>query len=85
MRIQKSYDMPAKGIREARLWSRTWDRTFVVEVGWDATPADAQGENGDEVLSGRAACEYVEYASAPGGPDGGRIPAFEEVKQFLPW
>ncbi|KAI0657787.1 hypothetical protein C8Q70DRAFT_264499 [Cubamyces menziesii] len=84
MRIQKSYDMPAKGIREARLWSRTWDRTFVVEVGWDATPADAQGENGDEVLSGRAACEYVEYASAPGGPDGGRIPAFEEVKQFLP-
>ncbi|KAI0645003.1 hypothetical protein C8Q79DRAFT_1001599 [Trametes meyenii] len=80
MRLQGGYDMPANGIKEARLWSRTWDRTFVVEVGWEPTGSDKTGEG----LSGRAACEYAEYASALGGPETGRIPAFEEVKQFLP-
>ncbi|OSC97539.1 hypothetical protein PYCCODRAFT_1419229 [Trametes coccinea BRFM310] len=79
MRLQGGYEMPAGGVKEARLWSRSWNRTFVVEVGWEATP------DGDEVgLSGRAACEYAEYASGLGGPESGRIPAYEEVKQFLP-
>ncbi|KAI9061387.1 hypothetical protein FKP32DRAFT_1576122 [Trametes sanguinea] len=80
MRLQGGYGMPAGGVKEARLWSRSWSRTFVVEVGWEAAPSD-----GNEVgLSGRAACEYAEYASGLGGPEGGRIPAYEEVKQFLP-
>ncbi|KAI0753377.1 hypothetical protein C8Q80DRAFT_1151837 [Daedaleopsis nitida] len=78
MRLQGGYVMPPEGVAEVRLWSRTWGREFVVEVGWDA------GEGEDERFSGRAACEYAEYASGLGGPESGRIPAFEEVKQFLP-
>ena len=36
-------------------------------------------------LSGRAACEWAEYASgALGEAESGTIPAFEEVKAFLP-
>ncbi|KAI0669436.1 hypothetical protein C8Q78DRAFT_1080139 [Trametes maxima] len=80
MRLQGGYEMPANGVKEARLWSRTWDRTFDVEVGWEPS---SRGE-ADGGLSGRAACEYAEYASGLGGPEAGRIPAFEEVKQFLP-
>ncbi|KAI8970991.1 hypothetical protein BD414DRAFT_540578 [Trametes punicea] len=80
MRMRGGYEMPAGGVKEARLWSRTWSRTFLVEVGWEA-PDDED----EEKLSGRAACEYAEYASALDGPEsGGRIPAFEEVKEFLP-
>lgn len=78
MRLQGGYGMPAGGVKEARLWSRTWGREFILEVGWD--------EPGDVIrpLSGRVACEYAEYESALVGPESGRIPAFEEVKQFLP-
>lgn len=82
MRMQGGYEMPAGGVKEARLWSRTWDRTFVVEVGWELRE-DADGAERDE-LTGRAACEYAEYASALGGPGSGLIPAYEEVKHFLP-
>ncbi|KAI0364003.1 Zn-dependent exopeptidase [Pilatotrama ljubarskyi] len=79
MHMQGGYEMPKDGVKEVRLWGRTWDKTFLVEVGWEAG-----GEAGDEELTGRAACEYAEYASALGGPESGRIPAYEEVKQFLP-
>ena len=79
MRLQGGYGMPPGGVKEARLWSRTWGREFVVEVGWDDGSGEAEGP-----LGGRAACEYAEYASALGPPGSGRIPAFEEVKQFLP-
>ena len=77
MRMQGGYGMPAGGITEARLWSRTWGREFVVELGWE-------GLEGLPGLSGRAACEYAEYASALESDGGGRIPAFEEVKDFMP-
>ncbi|KAI0351985.1 Zn-dependent exopeptidase [Trametes cingulata] len=78
MHMQGGYEMPAEGVKEVRLWGRTWDKTFVVEVGWE------NANDNDEGLTGRAACEYAEYASALGGPESGRIPAYEEVKQFLP-
>ncbi|RDX48595.1 hypothetical protein OH76DRAFT_1352007 [Lentinus brumalis] len=80
MRLQGGYEMPAAGVKEARLWSRTWGKEFVVEVGWDAASDDDE----ETTLGGRAACEYAEYASALGPPGSGQIPAFEEVKQFLP-
>ncbi|CDO78073.1 hypothetical protein BN946_scf184708.g7 [Trametes cinnabarina] len=80
MHFQGGYEMPPGGVKEARLWSSTWSNTFLVEVGWDASPEDPEGLS----LSGRAACEYAEYASGLAVPEGGRIPAYEEVKQFLP-
>ncbi|KAH9949297.1 hypothetical protein B0H21DRAFT_147569 [Amylocystis lapponica] len=76
------YEIPKEGATEIRLWSRTWDNEFVVEFGWEGTD--------DGTMDGRAACEWAEYASALAGGGGGggtssaRIPALEEVKQFLP-
>ncbi len=97
-KLQGGYEMPAGGVKEARLWSRTWGKTFVVEVGWEqvSEPEHEKGRPGQTVmghepervrrgLSGRAACEWAEYASgALGGAESGTIPAFEEVKAFLP-
>ena len=76
------YEVPAGGVKEVRLWSREWDRGFLVEVGW------SDGSGGD-AFGGYAACEWAEYASASEGgstPAGrtGLIPALEEVKAFLP-
>ncbi|KAI0827758.1 hypothetical protein BC628DRAFT_1317988 [Trametes gibbosa] len=82
MRMQGGYEMPDGGVREMRMWSRTWDRTFVVEVGWEQAARGSDEES--QGLTGRAACEYAEYASALGGPGSGLIPAYEEVKEFLP-
>ena len=99
-KLQGGYEMPADGVKEARLWSRTWGKTFVVEVGWEQEVYSSNGHKQAEQavigteerevmerqnLSGRAACEWAEYASgALGGPESGTIPAFEEVKAFLP-
>ncbi|KAI0919190.1 hypothetical protein AcW1_003359 [Taiwanofungus camphoratus] len=78
------YEMPKEGVKELRLWSRIWDREFMVEVGWEATNAP-----NSVVMEGRAACEWAEYASGSAGGTNpgvisGRIPALEEVKAFLP-
>lgn len=80
------YEIPPDGVRELRLFSRTWGNEFVVEVGW----AGADEGVLDAGLTGRAACEWAEFASGvTGGPadddvDTGRIPALEELIQFLP-
>ncbi|KZT72372.1 hypothetical protein DAEQUDRAFT_664218 [Daedalea quercina L-15889] len=80
------YEIPEGGIKEVRLWSREWERGFLVEVGWKA---DSESKSVDEAIGGRAACEWAEYASASEGgssPPGqsALIPALEEVKAFLP-
>ncbi|TBU56297.1 hypothetical protein BD310DRAFT_931826 [Dichomitus squalens] len=81
-KLQGGYEMPQGGVKEARLWSRTWGKTFVVEVGWEP---ESSGGSGEPELSGRAACEWAEYASATQGQSrSGTIPAFEEVEAFLP-
>ncbi|KAJ7217125.1 putative zinc metalloprotease [Mycena pura] len=63
------------------LWSRTWDRTFTVDVDWE-------GEGDVEsTLEGRVSCVWAEYESGSVGVDTyatGKIPAFEEVLSFLP-
>jgi hypothetical protein len=42
------YPMPPEGVKELHLWSRSWNRTFEVEVGWDeSTP-----------ISGKASCGW---------------------------
>lgn len=80
------YEVPEGGVKEVRLWSREWDRGFLVEVGWGE---DVDGALASEAFEGYAACEWAEYASASEGgssPAGrtGLIPALEEVKAFLP-
>ncbi|KAJ6618853.1 hypothetical protein B0H10DRAFT_1794655 [Mycena sp. CBHHK59/15] len=66
---------PKEGFTALRLWSRTWDRKFVVDVEWEGEPA----------LEGRVACEWAEYESGSAGVDTtGKIPALEEVLAFLP-
>ncbi|KAJ7461532.1 putative zinc metalloprotease [Mycena latifolia] len=66
---------PEEGVAELRLWSRTWDRTFTVDVEWE----------GDSTLEGRVACEWAEYESGSVGvPTTGKIPSLEEVLTFVP-
>jgi hypothetical protein len=82
MRLQPGYDMPDKGFSSIVMSSRTWDREFAVEVGWDV---DAVG-GGGEALKGRVGCEWEEYESATigGVSSGGKIPALEELLTFVP-
>lgn len=78
--MQFGYEVGKRGLRELILWSRTWDREFIVDVKWgDDNPG----------LQGRIGCEWAEYESAAidhgsGGWVSGKIPAFEEVLMFLP-
>lgn len=81
--------MPQDGVRELTLWSRTWGRTFVVDVHWvkeSESELDNSEVESNSTVMGRVACEWVEYESATvgGGGSGGKIPAFEEVLSFLP-
>ena len=83
---QDGYEVPPEGITQLRLWSRTWDRDFEVEVTFGPEGADPAPP-----LSGTLACEYSEYVSGIAGAGGvgglekaGRIPAYEEVLRFLP-
>lgn len=91
--MQKGYEIPPSGIPQVRLWSRTWENEFVVDVVW------SNSKGVDEALEGRIACEWNEYESAmvDSGPlakrhDNGaesddsraKMPALEEVLHFLP-
>ncbi|KAJ6531240.1 hypothetical protein B0H19DRAFT_1006053 [Mycena capillaripes] len=69
------FSSPAEGVSELRLWSRTWHRTWDVDVEWE----------GDSALEGRVACEWAEYESGSVGvATTGKIPALEEALAFLP-
>jgi hypothetical protein len=84
--MQAGYGVPPGGLREVRLWSRTWGRTFVVDVVWEDGPGGGGDEEGPG-LAGRVACEWAEYESGRVGDEsgeGGKIPALEEVLSFLP-
>ncbi|KXT07367.1 hypothetical protein AC578_493 [Pseudocercospora eumusae] len=59
-----------QGSREIRLESRTWDKTFHVNVSWAGTPAKGQ--------RGKVWCLWSD-ANTPG-----TIPAFDELKRFEP-
>ena len=97
--MQKGYEVSPSGVKEVRLWSRTWENEFVVDVDWsNSTGAISPAEGND--LQGRIACEWNEYESGmvDNGPfnkppgqrlvatDGTKpkIPALEEVLNFLP-
>ena len=80
-RLQPGYEMPEEGTNRIDLWSRTWDKEFVVDVTW-------AGANPEFKMEGSAACEWAEYASStasgPHASISARIPALEEVLQFFP-
>ncbi|KXN85136.1 hypothetical protein AN958_11676 [Leucoagaricus sp. SymC.cos] len=96
--MQHHYPVSPEGIKELRLWSREWDKTFVVDVEWRDWLGLGEG------LKGRVACEWAEYASASAGVPGedmsdsdsegarmggggwrsAKIPSVEEVLSFLP-
>lgn len=44
-------------VRELRLWSREWEKTFEVGVAWNTSESDS--------LDGRVACEWAERAGVP--------------------
>lgn len=89
--MQKGYEVGKVGASEVRLWSRTWDREFIVDFEWEDDD-DREGEG----ITGRIACEWVEYESANldngdgqwdlqrDGDERAKIPALEEVLAFLP-
>ncbi|KAJ3837131.1 hypothetical protein F5878DRAFT_726288 [Lentinula raphanica] len=94
-----------------RLWTREWGKTFVVDLQWSNKSSLLARDNPDSViaqqtlsanskkLTGRVACEWVEYESgmvgmglstsplpSPSGKrvSGGKIPALEEILTYLP-
>lgn len=74
--MQPRYEVSAGGAKELRLWSRTWERNFTVDV--------ELLEEQHQTL-GRVACEWNEYESGTVGIESsGKIPALEEVLTFLP-
>jgi len=66
------YEPDPEGTTTIKLWSRTWDPKFVVDVGLGKSSS-----NQPRTRTGRVACEYSENLD-------GRIPALEEIGLFLP-
>ena len=67
--MQEGYEVGPTGVKEVRLWSRTWGRAFVVDVDWGQyTPSEGSSTNrsasDESALQGRIACEWAEYESA---------------------
>jgi len=88
-RAQSAYPIPKEGLDWLWLWSRTWDKPFIVEVAWDQdSDEDGPSSNTTSGLSGRVACEWAEYESGTLGMTTtvgtGAIPAYEEVLAYLP-
>ncbi|KAL4911531.1 hypothetical protein BDW74DRAFT_164972 [Aspergillus multicolor] len=68
----------AKGIKEIRLWSRTWDNTWTVDVEWFNPDSSSDHSNNSGALTGQVICIWSDY-NQPGA-----IPALEEVRQYGP-
>lgn len=67
--MQEGYEVGPTGVKEVRLWSRTWGREFVLDVNWSqyASPKGSFTNRSGPVesaLQGRIACEWAEYESA---------------------
>ncbi|KAG6837872.1 hypothetical protein H0H93_013025 [Arthromyces matolae] len=80
--VQKGFEgfdtKEGKGITELRMYSRTWDREFVVDITFQEAP---------EKIKGKVSCEWAEFESGMVGLKSGirsKIPAFEEVLRFFP-
>jgi hypothetical protein len=90
--------MPPNGIPELRLWSRTWGRTFMVDVEWGEETqktltvsstdggeglGEAEPEPEPKGLSGRVACEWAEYESGRVGDESGEGGSIPAFEEVL--
>ncbi|KAL2794403.1 hypothetical protein BJX66DRAFT_325340 [Aspergillus keveii] len=66
-----------KGTKEIRLWSRTWNNTWTVDVEWSDSE-DSDHEETVDTLAGQVVCLWSDY-NEPGA-----IPALDEVRQYGP-
>lgn len=66
-----------KGIKEIRLWSRTWEDTWTVDVEW-YSPESADPSVTLGPLTGKVVCLWSDYNQQ------GAIPALDEVRQYGP-
>ncbi|KAL4871739.1 putative zinc metalloprotease [Aspergillus spectabilis] len=66
-----------KGVQEIRLWSRTWEDTWTVDIEW-ADPEDTDHDSTLGPLTGHVVCLWSDY-NQPGA-----IPALDEVRQYGP-
>ncbi|PGH20419.1 hypothetical protein AJ80_03564 [Polytolypa hystricis UAMH7299] len=69
-----------QGVAEIRLWSRTWERVWSVDVEWGEEGEDAAvgSEDNDGGLSGKVICIWSDYNTS------GVIPALDELRMFAP-
>lgn len=86
-RIQPGYEITEKGLNDLVLFSRTWGRRFVVDIGWNETTGSSTGGDEDK-FGGRVGCQWSEYGSASAGSSyaatSAQVPAMEELLHFLP-
>ncbi|KAF5322344.1 hypothetical protein D9619_002200 [Psilocybe cf. subviscida] len=59
--MQEGYEIGPNGVNELRLWSRSWDREFGLDVDWRSF---ANKTSPSETLRGRISCNWNEYESA---------------------
>ncbi|EEH44221.1 uncharacterized protein PADG_00510 [Paracoccidioides brasiliensis Pb18] len=75
-----------QGVEEIRLWTRTWENTWVVDVDWHSNPVNpGESKDGDEKqdvskneLSGKVICLWSD------NNESGVIPALDEVRLYAP-
>ena len=84
LRFQPGYEISEQGLTNISLWSRTWNKEFIVDIGWDS----GEESNGTSIMSGSIGCAWAEYASMTKGTrwaeKSAKIPALEELLTFLP-
>ncbi|KAI1616023.1 F-box and leucine-rich repeat protein GRR1 [Exophiala viscosa] len=77
-RDKRFLPVPEAGSNEVRLWSRTWDRAWTVDVSWLNPEEDGPPKKSNETLTGKVICLWSDVNQV------GLIPAFDEAKHFLP-
>ncbi|KAK5414686.1 hypothetical protein LTR20_002877 [Exophiala xenobiotica] len=78
--------VPEAGSNEIRLWSRTWDRAWTVDVSWPSPGSDYDGAsrektakgNGNGTMTGKVMCLWSDVNQV------GLIPAFDEAVHYAP-
>ncbi|KIW13039.1 hypothetical protein PV08_08226 [Exophiala spinifera] len=78
--------VPESGSGEVRLWSRTWDRAWTVDVSWADATSDEEGGAyegseklaGNATMTGRVVCLWSDVNQV------GLIPAFDQAVHYTP-
>jgi hypothetical protein len=71
--------VPEKGSTEIRLWSRTWDRAWTVDVDFKAPDNDGEdGHDSKDGVKGAVVCLWSDVNQK------GTIPAFDEAMHYVP-